>query len=355
MRGGGAARRVFGEGVAERTSNASRSSSCRTWAAGENERRHAGNLGGQRESPEADFASHACGRRRALAAFFQPPIPSSRFPIPHPCNAFRGNATATSDCSRSASRTLASPSRGRGSQPRIDAALRKLERRGSRAAAAHLAVGGMVLATAACPASRFRSTSRIRVSFDSSGSQMLDVEGGTRDECTRIMRHETGHAIQHGYQLHRRREVAARSSANHRRTLPRVLSAESRRASATCSTCASGTRRAIPMKTSPRRSRCGSSRASDWRTRYAGWPALKKLEYVDELMSEICDQKPLVATRQRIEPVIEAHENAGAALRVASREVHGEVSEHVRSRTCGASSPTRRASPSADGGELPSS
>jgi hypothetical protein len=37
-------------------------------------------------------------------------------------------------------------------------------------------------------------------------SQMLDVEGGTRDEFTRIMRHETGHAIQHGYQLQRRRE-----------------------------------------------------------------------------------------------------------------------------------------------------
>src|SRR5881227_1675716 len=29
--------------------------------------------------------------------------------------------------------------------------------------------------------------------------QMLDVEGGTRDEFTRIMRHETGHALQHGY------------------------------------------------------------------------------------------------------------------------------------------------------------
>jgi len=37
-------------------------------------------------------------------------------------------------------------------------------------------------------------------------SQMLDVEGGTREEFTRIMRHETGHAIQHAYRLQRRRE-----------------------------------------------------------------------------------------------------------------------------------------------------
>src|SRR4029078_2087962 len=37
-------------------------------------------------------------------------------------------------------------------------------------------------------------------------NQILDVEGASRAECMRIMRHETGHAIQHGYQLHRRRK-----------------------------------------------------------------------------------------------------------------------------------------------------
>ena len=33
---------------------------------------------------------------------------------------------------------------------------------------------------------------------------------------------------------------------------------------------------------------------SNWRTRYAGWPALKKLEYVDELMDEIAGKRPLL-------------------------------------------------------------
>ncbi len=33
---------------------------------------------------------------------------------------------------------------------------------------------------------------------------------------------------------------------------------------------------------------------SDWRKRYAGWPALKKLEYVDELMAEIAGEKPML-------------------------------------------------------------
>ena len=36
-------------------------------------------------------------------------------------------------------------------------------------------------------------------------NQFLDVEGASRAECIRIMRHETGHAVQHAYQLHRRK------------------------------------------------------------------------------------------------------------------------------------------------------
>ena len=35
-------------------------------------------------------------------------------------------------------------------------------------------------------------------------SQMLEVEGGTRRECLRIMRHEAGHAIDNAFRLHRR-------------------------------------------------------------------------------------------------------------------------------------------------------
>src|SRR5262249_54406419 len=40
---------------------------------------------------------------------------------------------------------------------------------------------------------------------------------------------------------------------------------------------------------------------SRWRQQYAGWPALKKLRYVDELMHEIADMSPPVRTRQRID------------------------------------------------------
>src|SRR5512146_603876 len=34
---------------------------------------------------------------------------------------------------------------------------------------------------------------------------MGDVEGGSVADCLRILRHETGHVLQHAYKLHRRR------------------------------------------------------------------------------------------------------------------------------------------------------
>ena len=42
---------------------------------------------------------------------------------------------------------------------------------------------------------------------------------------------------------------------------------------------------------------------SDWRRRYAGWPAIKKLLYVDELMSEIGQSTPPISNRRTVEPL----------------------------------------------------
>jgi hypothetical protein len=35
-------------------------------------------------------------------------------------------------------------------------------------------------------------------------SMMLEAEGASKAECMRILRHEAGHAMQHGFRLHRR-------------------------------------------------------------------------------------------------------------------------------------------------------
>ena len=51
---------------------------------------------------------------------------------------------------------------------------------------------------------------------------------------------------------------------------------------------------------------------SNWRTRYAGWPALKKLEYVDELMNEIAGKPPLLTSRERVDPLHKLSETLGS-------------------------------------------
>ena len=130
---------------------------------------------------------------------------------------------------------------------------------------------------------------------------MSDVEGGTVPECMRILRHEAGHVVQHSYQLQRRRrwqQLFGRSSIrypNYYRPNPasknyvqhlRLWYAQSHPDEDFAETFA------VWLK--PR---------SDWRTRYAGWPALKKLEYVDGLMAEIAEEMPVLTRRLQVDPL----------------------------------------------------
>ena len=115
------------------------------------------------------------------------------------------------------------------------------------------------------------------------------------------MRHEAGHAFQHAYQLHRRRrwqELFGKSSTRYPeyyRPNPaskkyvqhlRLWYAQSHPDEDFAETFA------VWLKS-----------RSDWRRKYVGWPALRKLEYVDELMAEVGWRKPVVGTRRIIEPI----------------------------------------------------
>ncbi|MDQ2079574.1 putative zinc-binding metallopeptidase [Xanthobacteraceae bacterium Astr-EGSB] len=126
--------------------------------------------------------------------------------------------------------------------------------------------------------------------------KILDVEGGTVPECMRILRHEAGHVVQFAFELQRRRrwqQLFGRSSKrypsyyrpnpaskNFVEHLP-LWYAQSHPDEDFAETFAVWLR--------PR---------SNWRKRYADWPALEKLEYVDEVMGEIAGQKPLMAARR---------------------------------------------------------
>ena len=132
-------------------------------------------------------------------------------------------------------------------------------------------------------------------------SQMLEVEGGTDEWCMKILRHETGHAIDTAYRLNRRRryrEMFGRSSQPYPEFYqPRPYSkrfvlhldywyAQSH-----------------PLEDFAETFAVWLVPESPWRVQYQGWPAVKKLEYVDSLMQQIHDTKPTVQSREHVEPV----------------------------------------------------
>ncbi len=131
-------------------------------------------------------------------------------------------------------------------------------------------------------------------------SQMLEVEGGTDEWCMMILRHETGHAIDTAFRLHRRRqyrEMFGKSTQPYPEFYhPRPYSkrfvlhldywyAQSHPLEDFAETFA------VWLK--PR---------SPWRTQYQDWPALRKLEYVDGVMQQIAGTKPIVVAREHVEP-----------------------------------------------------
>jgi hypothetical protein len=126
---------------------------------------------------------------------------------------------------------------------------------------------------------------------------MFEVEGNSVGTCLKLLRHELGHAVQHAYQLQRKRKWQAlfgRSSQPYPESYtPRpsskryVLNLEGWYAQAHPDEDFAET---FAVWLNPR---------SAWRKRYRGWGALKKLEYVDELMATIADQPHVVRSKAR--------------------------------------------------------
>jgi len=151
-------------------------------------------------------------------------------------------------------------------------------------------------------------------------AQMLEVEGGTPEWCMRILRHETGHAIDNAYRLRRRRrrqELFGNSSQPYPEYyIPRpyskrfVLHLEAWYAQSHPDEDFAET---FAVWLGPR---------DTWQQRYADWPALRKLEYVDELMAEIGPQKPPVTSRARVDSVTRIRKTLGQHYQ-AKRQRYG--------------------------------
>jgi len=138
---------------------------------------------------------------------------------------------------------------------------------------------------------------------------MHTVEGGGAAARRKLLRHELGHALDNAYRLHERRgwrELFGAFStpyAPHYRPQPYSRAyvqhlphwyAQSHPAEDFAETFA------VWLEPEAR-----------WRQRYAGWPALKKLEYVDRLMRDIANRKPRAVSRETYEPLSQLTQTLG--------------------------------------------
>jgi len=132
-------------------------------------------------------------------------------------------------------------------------------------------------------------------------SQVLDVEGGSASSCLKILRHEVGHALDNAYRLRRRRrrqQLFGKST----QTYPDYYSAKPFSRSHVLH-LDSWYAQSHPDEDFAETFAVWLTPDSKWKKKYEGWRALKKLEYIDELMKELRDIKPLVRNKKIIEPV----------------------------------------------------
>ena len=131
--------------------------------------------------------------------------------------------------------------------------------------------------------------------------QMLEVEGGTRTWCMRLLRHEAGHAFDTAYRL-RRKKRWARVFGRAGRPYPSTYRPRPDSRNHVLH-LAWWYAQSHPVEDFAETFATWLKPGSRWRTHYAGWPVLKKLEFVDELVQECGDLPPPVRSRAHVEAV----------------------------------------------------
>jgi hypothetical protein len=125
---------------------------------------------------------------------------------------------------------------------------------------------------------------------------MLDVEGGTESSCMKLLRHEAGHALNYAYELFKRtrwREHFGPFSARYSDYY------DARPYSKRYVVHLSGNyAQAHPDEDFAETFAVWLNPRNRWRERYRGWPALRKLKYVDRVVRKLADQPPKVSSRE---------------------------------------------------------
>jgi len=132
-------------------------------------------------------------------------------------------------------------------------------------------------------------------------TQMLEVEGGEHEWCMRILRHEAGHVIDNAFRLRlrrQRREVFGSPSTPY----PDFYTPKPYSKSFVLHLDA-WYAQSHPDEDFAETFAVWLTPNSEWRQRYVGWPAMKKIEYMDALMRSLRGQTPRVQNAEEVDPL----------------------------------------------------
>ncbi|MEO8256810.1 MAG: putative zinc-binding metallopeptidase [Acidobacteriota bacterium] len=149
-------------------------------------------------------------------------------------------------------------------------------------------------------------------------AQMLEVEGGDPESCLMILRHEAGHAIDNAYQLRgraRRRQLFGPPATPYPEYYtPKPYS------KSFVQHLDHWYAQSHPDEDFAETFAVWLDPDSMWATRYAEWPALPKLEYMDRLMRSLTQRQASITSRRQLDPL--------PKLRKTLREHYRKKREH---------------------------
>jgi hypothetical protein len=151
-------------------------------------------------------------------------------------------------------------------------------------------------------------------------AQMLEVEGGDPASFVKILRHEVGHAIDNAYQL-RRRPTRRRLFGHPNIEYPEYYTPKPYSKSFV-QHLDHWYAQSHPDEDFAETFAVWVDPQSMWATRYAGWPAQRKLEYLDRLMRQIASRRPRIKSKRQVDPLSRLRKTLGEHYR-KKREHYG--------------------------------
>jgi putative zinc-binding metallo-peptidase len=151
-------------------------------------------------------------------------------------------------------------------------------------------------------------------------SQMLEVEGGDETSCLRILRHEVGHAIDNAFEL-RRRPTRRRLFGNPATPYPEYYTPKPYSKSFVHH-LDHWYAQSHPDEDFAETFAVWLDPQSKWGSQYVGWPAQRKLEYMDRLMRQLARRRPAVTSKRLVDPLPRLRKTLGEHYR-KKREHYG--------------------------------